>query len=263
MISTLKKFAQSLALLLFAHSALATPQQLLSDLQQMRLISTNVVTNFYMFTGLDADSKYDRRMQQSVKRFEEKLASAKELAGANGVEEVLNVISTDWSQFTELLMQNRSDMMTQGFPNVRMVDEMGKSNHAIVQKVSMAYEQLQQTSGITPIDIIQMSRRLALTMEEITSQYAARGTSNLGQVFMGNSERSLNQMADDFQLGLNDLRVKLRGKDVGGILKSIDSKWKFMAESVKNYNENTVPFLVVSYNDRIIMHLNELEERFK
>ena len=44
-------------LLSLSHTALATPQQLLSDLQHMRLAATNAVTNFYMFSGLDADSK--------------------------------------------------------------------------------------------------------------------------------------------------------------------------------------------------------------
>ena len=257
------RFVQVLTLSLLAQLANATPQQLLTELQKMRLASTDVVTNFYMFTGLDADSKYDRRMQQAAKKFETSLKSATELSVANGVSDSLASIDADWKAFTKLLMSNRNDMLTQGFPNVRLVDEMGRTNIDIVQKVTMTYDQVQQTSGIQPSPIVQKSRSLALLMEEITSQYAARGTTNLGQVFMGNSERSLEQMADEFQLALNELHGMLRGKQVDGILKSIDSKWRFMAESVKNYNQNTVPFLVVSYNDRILMHLEELEERFQ
>lgn len=257
------RFLQIVTLSLITQLAQATPQQLLTELQQLRLTSTDVVTNFYMFTGLDADSKYDRRMQQGMKKFETALASASELAIANGVSDSITAINSDWVEFKKLLLSNRNDMMTQGFPNVRLVDEMGRTNQKIVQKVSMTYEQVKESSGITPAPIVQKSRNLALLMEEITSQYAARGTTNLGQVFMGNSERSLEQMADDFQQGLNELHGLLRGKSVDTILNSIDSKWKFMAQSVKNYNENTVPFLVVSYNDRILMHLNELEQRFQ
>lgn len=257
------RLVQILALSLLTQFAAATPQQLLTELHQMRLTSTDVVTNFYMFTGLDADAKYDRRMQLGSKKFEEALKRASELAIANGVSESLAAIDADWKEFHQLLMSNRNDMMTQGFPNVRLVDEMGRTNQDIVKKVGMTYDQLQQSSGIMPTPIVKKSRSLALLMEEITSQYAARGTTNLGQVFMGNSERSLEQMADDFHAGLEELRAMVAGKNVGNILKSIDSKWKFMAQSVKNYNENTVPFLVVSYNDRILMHLHELEERFK
>ena len=32
-----------------------------------------------------------------------------------------------------------------------------------------------------------------------------------------------------------------------------------MERSVRNYTENTVPFLVVSYHDRIVEHFEELE----
>ena len=31
-----------------------------------------------------------------------------------------------------------------------------------------------------------------------------------------------------------------------------------MEKSIKNYNENTVPFLVTSYSERIIINLEEL-----
>ena len=31
-----------------------------------------------------------------------------------------------------------------------------------------------------------------------------------------------------------------------------------MERSIKNYNENTVPFLVTSYSERIIMNLEEI-----
>ena len=47
------------------------------------------------------------------------------------------------------------------------------------------------------------------------------------------------------------------------LMGSVKSKWRFMEERIKNYNENTVPFLVVSYNDRIIEHLEELESMFQ
>lgn len=257
------RFVQLLALFLLTSMSHATPQQLLSELQQMRLASIEVVTNFYMFTGLDADAKYDRRMQQSAERFKTSLENANELAIANNASDNMANITADWKKLNELLMSNREDMMTQGFPEVLLVDEMDRASQSLVKKITGTYQQIQQETGITPPEIVKKSRSLALLMEEITAQYAARATTNLGQVFMGNSERTLEQMADEFQVGLEELRAMLQGKQADNILKSIDSKWKFMSNSVKNYNQNTVLFLVVSYNDRILMHLKELEERFR
>jgi len=109
---------------------------------------------------------------------------------------------------------------------------------------------------------VEKARDLALLMEEITSQYAARGTTNLGQVFMGSYERTLTDMADDFHQQLQALEEMVRQGQNDVLMNNVNSKWRFMEERIKNYNENTVPFLVVSYNDRIIEHLEELERRF-
>lgn len=255
--------ARLVVLLLLSQAALATPQQLLTDLQHMRLAATNAVTNFYMFSGLDADSKYERRIDQSMKRFEESLTSALQLASINGMGDSIASINADWKKLSELMTINRNDMLKQGYPNVRLVDEMGRKSMEIVNKASAAYSTLEQSSGIKPSPIVQKARDLALLMEEITSQYAARGTTNLGQVFMGNYSRTLTEMAEDFQQQLTELEGMVKSQKTEVLMGSVKSKWRFMEERIKNYNENTVPFLVVSYNDRIIEHLEELESMFQ
>ena len=57
-------------------------------------------------------------------------------------------------------------------------------------------------------------------------------------------------MADKFQLDYLALKEMAKDKRSQVILDSIGSKWGFMERSIRNYNENSVPFLVVSYNDR-------------
>lgn len=252
-----------LVLLLLSQAAMATPQQLLTDLQHMRLSATNAVTNFYMFSGLDADSKYERRIDVSMERFSTALKSARQLAPLSGIGEEMAAIEADWNAVSELMTTNRNDMLKQGFPNVRLVDEMGRKSAEVVNKVSAAYEALQSNSGIRPSPVVEKARSLALLMEEITSQYAARGTTNLGQVFMGNYDRSLSEMAEDFQKELDELEGMVKAPQNDALMNSVKSKWRFMEERIKNYNENTVPFLVVSYNDRIIEHLEELEARYQ
>ncbi|PIQ41786.1 MAG: hypothetical protein COW58_01245, partial [Thalassolituus sp. CG17_big_fil_post_rev_8_21_14_2_50_53_8] len=124
--------ARLVVLLLLSQAALATPQQLLTDLQHMRLAATNAVTNFYMFSGLDADSKYERRIDQSMKKFNDSLTSARQLASINGMGDSVASIDADWKKLSELMMINRNDMLKQGYPNVRLVDEMGRKSMEIV-----------------------------------------------------------------------------------------------------------------------------------
>lgn len=255
-------FVRAVTLLLVSQVALATPQQLLADLQHMRLSATNAVTNFYMFSGLDADSKYERRIDQSMTRFSRALDDARQLAPLNSIGDEVAAIEADWKQLSGLMTTNRNDMLRQGFPNVRLVDEMGRKSAEIVTKTSAVYNQLLQSSGIRPDPVVQKARDLALLMEEITSQYAARGTSNLGQVFMGSYERSLTEMAEDFQKQLDELEAIVKAPENDILMDNVKNKWRFMEERIRNYNENTVLFLVVSYNDRIIEHLEELESRY-
>jgi hypothetical protein len=75
---------------------------------------------------------------------------------------------------------------------------------------------------------------------------------------MGSYERSLDQMAEAFRNDLVRLKEQVNPVSNKKILRSIDSKWNFMERSIKNYNENTVPFLVTSYSERIIVNLEEI-----
>lgn len=257
-VSTLTRLIMT-ALMLFSMQSWGSASNLLLDLHNMRLISTNVVANFYMFTGLDADNKYDRLMQQGIHRFAVSMEAAKAVSSTDDIARELDGIEQDWIQLEKLVMSNRNEMMTKGFPDVRMADDMGRINQAMINKISALYNRLAEEAKRKNSVLIEDIHELALLMQEITAQYAARGTSNLGQVFVGNSERSLEQMAVDFKDGIDKLDTKLNKSKTANIMADIRKKWQFMERSVRNYNENTVPFLVVSYNDRIIEHFQELE----
>src|SRR5690606_36678055 len=149
------------------------------------------------------------------------------------------------------------------FRNVRLVDEMGRLSTEIGNKASAAYDLLQERSGIKPGPLVQKTRHLALLMEEITSQYAARGTSNLGQVFMGNYDRSLTEMAEECQKCLRELGTQVESAQTDGLMHSTHSKWRFLEDRIRNYHQSSVPLLVVCYNARIIEHLEKLEAMFR
>ncbi len=257
---TLKCFKGLLlvTLSLLATHVFASPQQLLTNVHQLRLLSTESLTNFYMYSGLDADTKYGKKINNNLESFAKILENIRQLPAADGISDSMGDIEESWAKFDKLIRINYNDMKDQGFPNIRLVDEMGKTNAVLLKIITKAYEDAKVSTGITPPAAVETARNLAMTMEEITSQYAARGTSNLGQVFMGSYERSLEQMAVAFRTDLVNLKQQVNQESSQRILRAIDSKWSFMERSIKNYNENTVPFLVTSYSERIIMNLEEL-----
>lgn len=243
---------------MISNTALATPQELLSNVHKMRLVSAEALTNFYMYTGLDADSKYGQKIQRNLAKFDTLLATTRQMPAADGISDDINELAVNWERFAELMRTNYNDMETQGFPNVRLVDEMGRLNATLLKQLGAAYEAAKQSTGITPTAVVEKARGLAVTMEEITTQYAARGTSNLGQVFVGSYERSLEEMAVAFRQDFETLRTQANQPNSQNLMRAINSKWNFMEKSIKNYNENTVPFLVTSYSERIIINLEEL-----
>jgi hypothetical protein len=247
-----------IALSLLSLQAFATPKELFNNVHKLRLLSTASITNFYMYSGLDADSKYGKKIIKNLIAFENTLATIRSMPAADGITDSLNEVDGIWSEFNKLIRINYNDMETQGFPNVRLVDEMGKVNATLLKSLSKTYQDAQISTGNKPPTIVETARTLAVTMEEITSQYAARSTSNLGQVFMGSHERSLDKMAEAFRNDLVKLKEQVDPVSSKNILRSIDSKWNFMERSIKNYNENTVPFLVTSYSERIIVNLEEI-----
>lgn len=250
----------SIAFIVSSAFVQATPQQLLGDLHSMRLASTNAVTNYYMFSGLDADSKYEQRIVESMERFDSALNSAQMLADNNGMTDSVKEISVNWKKFKNLMNINRTDIISKGFPEVGRVLDMSETNETIVNQLSAAYVDLQQKSGIVPNKKIQQARTLALLMEEITSEYAIRATTNMGHVFAGIGDSAIVEMADNFQKQLQALLAAANSPKTEALLSNIESKWKFIETRIRNFNENTVVFLVVSYNDRIVEHLQELEE---
>lgn len=256
------RFITLVALVLFSVQSWATPQQLDTSLQQIRLNSIAIMTNFYMFSGLDLDSRYKARLDQSSATLDDALANATALAGANNLSADITAIAALWQDYQKLIKANLDDMTTKGFPNVRLVDEMSKNSIDIVEISSQASANLYESSGIEPNKIVRKARSLSLLMEQITAQYAARNTSNLGQVFVGNSEYGLAEMADDFSQQLKDLTQSAKSAKTDNLLNSIQSKWRFMEQRIRDYNENAVVFLVVSYNDKIIDHLQELEAMY-
>ena len=249
-----------LALALLPSFSHATPQALLEHLHEIRLNSTNAITNFYMFSGLDADKKYEKRIEQSVKKASQSLADAESLAANNKMQDDLVAIKKTWGQFDKLLKANTSDILKQGFADIRLVDDMGRTNDKLTVQIEAAYRKLQDSSGIKPNPAIQEARELALLMEQMTSQYALRGTTSLGHVYSGNTAVDLPTMASTFKTKLTELDKKVRSDKTRLLMDNIHSKWAFIEERIRNFNENSVPFLVVSYNDRIVEHLHELED---
>jgi hypothetical protein len=257
------KLTHAIALLIMMiTSSLSLASPLNEDLQQLRLSVTDAMTSFYMYNGLEADMKYAARIDRDMATAFNALTRITESNHSDEEQAFVRSLLSGWNTFSTLMDESRNDIVTKGYPNIRLVDDMGTACLSITQDATRLYGIAARASDPTLDDVVRMSDNLSFQMAEITAQYTGRGTSNVGQVFVGYNKSTPKEMAEKFDKQLNELDQVVRPEDTLNI-SGIRNKWAFLSRSISNYNENSVPFLVVTYNDRIIEKLSQLAEQYR
>jgi len=250
-------------LIMLCHTAQATPADMLTALHQMRLAANGIATHFYMFSGLEADAKYNALIDVSKDEFQTALKMAETQQNIQP-QPSLASIKKQWQVLNELLETNRRDVLTKGFAEIRLVDDMGRVSTKLVEDINAAYQSVLDNTSAAPPPVVDKSRSLAMLMSEITSLYAAEGTSNLGYLFVGTGENSdtIGDLADKFERLLQQAEAMNVAPAAKAALRDVSSKWGFIEERVRKHNENSVPFLIVSYNEKILEHLALVEASY-
>ena len=243
------------------HSAIADTGDTLKKLHDMRVMSYAILGDYYMFSGLEGDSRYSRDMNTGINAFEEALTEVtNEL---NSTEDLAKIIS-QWQSYRNLIETNRSDFLAQGYANARLVGQLGDQATELNTSLDKAYNDLIDSSQFPVSEWTQITRDMGLIIVTVTAEYSARGTSSMGQIMtIKINGQGMEQQAELFNTHLEAL--KKAPNQSSTIAKSIDQvgvKWVFIAKSVANYNENSVPFIVNSYGDRISKNLKAIGSHY-
>jgi hypothetical protein len=236
----------------------------LKSVYQMRTIAFGILGDYYMFSGLEGDSRYNREMEAGIKRFEALLNSlTKEGETTASLQTTASALSS-WNAFKKLLETNRADFLVQGYANAQLVDKLGKAMVELDRNLKGVYDGIIVDAKFNVAELTQDTRKMGLIISTLTAEYAARSTSSLGHVMVIN----INDGGMDAQAKIFDgLLTKLKGaseseKRIYRIMDQVGVKWEFIAKSVANYNENAVPFIVSTYGDRITQNLETVGQHF-
>jgi hypothetical protein len=267
-ISNLKRIVGGLTLGLFIamHPAKANSDtsDALRSVYQMQTIAFSVLGDYYMFSGLEGDSRYSREMDADIKRFEsligELTAPGNPIAKLESLGKALN----QWQEYKKLIETNRIDFITQGYANARLVGELGPKVMALNEGLQEVYDGLVEENKFKLSKQTQDTRKMGLIIQTITAEYAARSTSSLGQVMVINiNEGGMDGQAKIFDKLLTKLQATAKtDKRIFKLTDQIGVKWSFINKSVANYNKNAVPFIVNTYGDRITQNLQSVGNHF-
>lgn len=237
----------------------------LKNVYEMRTITFGILGDFYMFSGLEGDSRYNREIEAGIKRFEKHLEIITQDGAPTAKLDTLAYTIQHWQSYRELLDANRNDFLAQGYSNARMVDKLGKKASDLNSSLGQMYDALIANNQSKVSKLTQDTRDMGLIIQTITAEYAARSTSSLGQVMVIDiNEGGMDQQGKKFQSLLEKMKIAAKdNKKLHRVMDQIGIKWVFIAKSIANYNENAVPFIVNSYGDRITQNLETVGNHFQ
>lgn len=230
----------------------------------MRSLTFAILSDYYMFSGLQGDSRYNREIESNVKQFEDRLTKITDATAPTAKLETLAAAISGWQNYKRLLETNRADFLTQGYANARLVSELSNETIALNKSLGKVYTSLIDKSGIKLSSLTEQTRDMGLIIQTLTAEYAARSTSSLGQVSVVSiNEGGMDKQGEGFSSLLQELKAATeKEKRIYKLVDQVEVKWEFIAKSIANYNENAVPFIVSSYGDRITHDLATIEEYY-
>ncbi|MGY4532840.1 hypothetical protein ACVW0Y_001969 [Pseudomonas sp. TE3786] len=253
------------ALLTFQGATAATaPTDNLLKLHQLRLAAQKSLGDFYMFNSMDGDQRYARQIDESVHDASARLAEITNLPGDASkamraqLEQQLNAYESELKNLT-------TAMKTQGFTDLQPVADLATRNQQLMALSSELYTKIQQESGQIVPPMTQQSREQSLLMQAIAVDYASRSAS-VGGTFIGSAagdEKTIDDLVNQFAGQLTTMeKAPQNTTQIRESLSGINTKWRYIEKSLKNYNENSVPFVVSKYSDSIIDGLEGVSAQY-
>lgn len=240
----------------------ADPAINLLKLHQLRLAAQKSLGDFYMYNAMEGDQRYARMIEVSLQDANSRLKEINEMPG-EGSKALRAQLDQQWGSYQGELGSLTNALKTQGFTDLQPVADLTKRNQQLMALSAELYNKIQQESGAKVPPLTQQSREQSLLMQTIAVDYASRSAS-VGASFIGGSEgKAIDELAKEFAGKLANMeKAPQNTPQIRQELGSIGTKWRYIEKSLKNYNENSVPFLINKYSDRIIEGLEGVSAQY-
>ncbi|ATH81527.1 hypothetical protein [Ectopseudomonas guguanensis] len=240
----------------------AAPADDLLRLHQLRLAAQKSLGDFYMYNGMEGDQRYARMIGESLQEGQARLDSLGEMPG-DASKALRAQLQTSWQSYRSGLQALMDAMRKQGYTDLQPVADLADHNQRLMAISQELYQKIQQESGFSVPPLTQKSREQSLLMQNIALDYASRSASVGTSFFGGGEERAMDVLVGDFASKLGSLSAAQQNTpQITAALSAIETKWRYIEKSLRNYNENTVPFLVSKYSDSIIEGLEGVSAQY-
>ena len=236
----------------------------LLKLHQLRLAAQKSLGDFYMYNGMEGDQRYARMIETSLQNGQTLLKDLKNMPG-DGSKALLAQLDQHWNGYQSELNSLAETLKTQGYTDLQPVADLASHNQQLMALSAELYNKIQQESSHNVTPLTQLSREQSLLMQSISVDYASRSASVGGSFISsgGENSKSIDELANDFVQTMGKLEQAAQNTpETRQAIGAINTKWRYIEKSLKNYNEKSVPFLVNKYSDRIIEGLEALSSQY-
>lgn len=219
-----------------------------ADLQQLTLDVWRIRADFHMYTVMTGNRKYAEQLEESILKGQDTMDSLLDSAETDAELQLVEQLQQHWEQYREKARSNTVAEL--GYTDAYTIQDMLKAGVAI----NDAIREYQGAGEDKYSDLI----ALGSDLQQMASEYLYLAADPSGGMAAGTdtARLSFKEAVPAFDEKLKGLRKKYQNdKPVMRTLRQVGLRWQFIRDSLVNFSENSVPFLVHRYSHEMTEEL--------
>lgn len=219
----------------------------------------------YQMSKLDSGNPiYGAAVDQTTSRIRNLRNSYQQPAIQAKQQDELATLNKRVGNFLDELAQGEKKIASGGYEDDAVISDMYADKNAVQDSAQKLSKAIQQTGKVKVDPAVQEVRELAAMLQTMASNYIEQASSVSGSALRGGANRPLDQMSHEFASRLAKLNIK-SDKVVGlnDKVRLVKGKWIFIENSMINFKQNTVPYLVYRYADSMVDDLLSIGDMYE
>lgn len=234
----------------------------LHDANNLRVLLDRVNTDYQMFKGENANPKYGDALEEDLELLADARSDFLDRASELDLSAAASEIDANVERYLRILNKTYETLSSGGFEAAIDASDMIESKIAAQKAITTMYLSIAENSEIDPR--VTEYQIMSYEMQQIAAKYLETAAASYGVAFRDQSdEKTIDQLAQEFAQRLDGLDLKAADLPAGVRVELADvkRKWSFIQQSLLNYMENQVSFLVYLYSRRIVDGLLSASEQ--
>lgn len=228
----------------------------------MRLETQRSIGSFYMFNSQEQDQLYARQAHENLALAIENLNKLP-TPSSTQAQALQAQLENDFNIYNAELRRLINALKEQGYTDLQPVADLASLNSSILKTSKELEEQILQDNQYRLPNLTLLAREQSLLMQSIAADYAARSASVGASFFADGEKQPLDKLSEIFANNLASMQSDPKNNgDTSKALRTIQVKWNYIEDSLKNYNEDSVPFVIDKYARSITQTLEQLAAEY-